>query len=162
MELAKDAPQWLALVLIALLVLAAVQDCIQLRISNLLTAAILISAIVAAAVVGPTLALWQNLVVFAALLAVGTLLFSAGMFGGGDIKLIAATGMWFNLDASWRMLLMVLLAGGLVTILIVLLRLIGWPQAMRDKVAVLRPKGGIPYGLAIAIGAIGMVLIQRG
>ena len=54
------------------------------------------AAVVAAVMAGPELALWQNLVVFLALLAVGTPMFAAGKLGGGDVKLLAAVGLWFS------------------------------------------------------------------
>ena len=85
MNLTAEAPQWLALILAILLIAAAVEDAVRLRISNLTVGLVLGAAIGAAITVGFDLRLWQNLVVFLVLLAVGTPMFAAGRLGGGDV-----------------------------------------------------------------------------
>ena len=161
MNLAVEAPQWAALLLIALLLAAAAEDAVRLRISNITVLLVIVAAVIAAIVVGPTLALWQNLAVFAALLAVGTPMFAAGKLGGGDVKLLAALGLWFNLKGALWMLLDVVLAGGVLAILIIALRSLGWSEKIRRRVVLLRPGGGIPYGVAIAAGALIAMGLQR-
>ena len=161
MNLAVEAPEWLALLLTALLVAAAAEDSVRLRISNVTVLLVIGAAVVAAIVVGPALALWQNLAVFAALLAVGTPMFAAGKLGGGDVKLLAAVGLWFNLKGALWMLLDVVLAGGILAILIIALRSLGWSEKMRRRAVILRPGGGIPYGVAIAAGALIAMALQR-
>jgi len=160
-NLAVEAPQWAALLLIALLLAAAAEDAVRLRISNITVLLVIVAAVIAAIVVGPTLALWQNLAVFAALLAVGTPMFAAGKLGGGDVKLLAALGLWFNLKGALWMLLDVVLAGGVLAILIIALRSLGWSEKIRRRVVLLRPGGGIPYGVAIAAGALIAMGLQR-
>jgi len=81
--------------------------------------------------------------------------------GGGDVKLLAATGLWFDLAGAGRMIVAVMLAGGVLAIIILLLRTIKWSQEARERVAVLRPKGGIPYGVAIACGALATLAMGR-
>ena len=154
MNLAATAPTWLSLLLVALLILAAAEDAWRMRISNLTVAAILVGAVTAAIVAGPTLALWQNLVLFAGLLAVGVPMFAARKLGGGDVKLLAASGLWFNLHGGLLMILWTVLAGGVLALLILFMRLFNWPERIRARVAVLRPGSGIPYGVAIAVGAL--------
>ena len=161
MNLAVEAPQWAALLLIALLLAAAAEDAVRLRISNITVLLAIVAAVIAAIVVGPTLALWQNLAVFAALLAVGTPMFAAGKLGGGDVKLLAALGLWFNLKGALWMLLDVVLAGGVLAILIIALRSLGWSEKIRRRVVLLQPGGGIPYGVAIAAGALIAMGLQR-
>ena len=161
MNLAVEAPQWAALLLIALLLAAAAEDAVRLRISNITVLLVIVAAVIAAIVVGPTLALWQNLAVFAALLAVGTPMFAAGKLGGGDVKLLAALGLWFNLKGALWMLLDVVLAGGVLAILIIALRSLGWSEKIRRRVVLLRPGGGIPYGVAIAAGALIAMGLER-
>ena len=104
-------------------------------------------------IVGPSWSLWQNLVVFVAILFLGTGAFAAGWLGGGDVKLLAAAGLWLDLRAaigSWP----VFMAGGLVAICLTL-----WPavsaQGNRQE------ERRIPYGIAIAVGALAMILISR-
>lgn len=161
MNLAAEAPQWLALVFMILLAAAAIQDALRLRISNITVLLVIIAAIVAAIFAGPELRLWQNLAVFAFLLAVGTPIFAAGKLGGGDVKLLAAAGLWFSLSGALTMLISVLIAGGVLALVIIILRMFGWSEAAREKAVILRPKGGIPYGVAIAAGALIAVSMQR-
>jgi prepilin peptidase CpaA len=160
-NLAAEAPQWLALLLTVLLITAAAEDATRLRISNVTVLLVIVTAVIAAIVVSPPLALWQNLSVFAALLAVGTPMFAAGKLGGGDVKLLAAVGLWFDLKGALWMLLDVVLAGGVLAILIIALRSFGWSEKMRRRAVILRPGGGIPYGVAIATGALIAMALQR-
>jgi prepilin peptidase CpaA len=160
-NLAVEAPQWLALLFTGLLLAAAVEDAVRLRISNITVLLVIVAAVIAVVVVGPTLALWQNLAVFAALLAVGTLMFAAGKLGGGDVKLLAAVGLWFDVIGALWMLFDVVLAGGVLAILIIALRSLGWSERIRRRVVLLRPGGGIPYGVAIAAGALIAMGLQR-
>ena len=161
MNLAVLAPQWLALVLAVLLIAAAVEDGIRLRISNITVALVLVGAIVAAVAVGPAIPLWQNLVVFLVLLAVGTPIFAAGKLGGGDVKLLAATGLWFDFHGALWMLICVAISGGVLAIVVLMLRMIGWSENLRTKVVLLRPKAGIPYGVAIAAGSLVAMVLER-
>jgi len=159
MNLAHAVPGWLVAILYVVLLAAAAEDGWRLRISNAFPLLIIAGAITAAILAGPTLDLWQNLLLFAGLLAVGTLLFGAGLLGGGDVKLLAACGLWFDLSAGWRMLVAVAIAGGLVAILLIAIRLlVGKPSA---KWVLLRPRGGIPYGIAIAAGTATLVALIR-
>ncbi len=162
MNLTAEAPHWLALILIALLAAASIEDAVRLRISNLISAAILAGAAAAAIIVGPELSLWQNVAVFVGLLVIGTAVFALGMMGGGDIKLLAATGLWFDLPGAFLMIMSVLIAGGLLALLLLAARLIGWSDATRERIVVLKRRGGIPYGIAIAGGATLALSIARG
>ena len=161
MNLAAEAPQWLALIVTVLLVAAAAEDAVRLRISNLIVLLVLVGALVAAVLAGPELALWKNLVVFLGLLGIGTQMFAAGKLGGGDVKLLAAVGLWFDFTAALWMILAVALAGGLLAILVLILRSFGWSEEIRRRVVLLRPGGGIPYGVAIAAGALIAMAFQR-
>lgn len=154
MNLATTAPGWLTLFLMFSLVMAAAEDAWRLRISNITCLLILAAAILAAILVGPQLALWQNIALVAGLLALGTPLFAAGKMGGGDVKLIAASGAWFDLYSGLLMLLFAMLAGGLLAFIILFLRLFEWPENARKRVRFLTPGSGIPYGVAIAAGSL--------
>jgi prepilin peptidase CpaA len=154
MNLIVLSPAWLAWLFAALLTAAAIEDGIRLRISNLLVVAVLAGALITMVLVGPGIALWQNFAVLAGLLVVGTPLFASGKMGGGDVKLLAATGLWFDLRGALLMLASVLIAGGLVALLIILVRLFGWSDSARQRIHLLRRGGGIPYGVAIGAGAL--------
>ncbi len=157
MNLLQLAPLWLIAVLAALLIAAAVEDSLRLRISNLTVAAATASAIVAAALAGPTLALWQNLLVSALLLAGGSLLFAMGKVGGGDVKLFAAVGLWTDLRQALALVAAVSIAGGLLAIVMIASHLLG----LRSKRAARDSKGGVPYAVAIAAGGLLVMAWER-
>lgn len=161
MKLAAEAPLWLALIFALLLVAGAAEDSARLRISNLTCLLILAGAIAAVAVVGPDRAVWENLAVFGILLALGIPLFAAGKFGGGDVKLLAATGSWFDLEGGLLMLITVLLAGGVLAVLIIALRTFGWSEAAQGRVQLLQVGAGVPYGVAIAVGTLLTTVMLR-
>ena len=162
MKLAAEAPLWLAVIFALLLIAAAIEDAARLRISNLICVLILAGAFLAMAVTGPVGALWQNVVVFGALLAAGTALFASGKLGGGDVKLLAAAGLWFDIRSGIVMLTSVLLAGGVLALLILALRMFDWSEGTVARVRLLRPKSGIPYGVAIAGGVLIATAMGRG
>lgn len=161
MNLVAVAPVWLILLLIGLLLAAAVEDAIRFRISNLTCLAILVAGVAGMWLAGPESALWQNFAAFVGLLIVGTPLFAAKKMGGGDIKLLAATGIWFDLQGAIILLAAVLIAGGVLAII-----LIGLRRSRRRADGGERPKlaksgGVIPYGVAISAGAIFSVALAR-
>ena len=162
MRLVAEAPLWLALILTLLLVAAAVEDAARLRISNITCLLILAASFVAIALTRPEPALWQNIVVFGALLGMGTVLFASGRLGGGDVKLLAASGLWFDIRSGIVMLVTVLLAGGILALIVLALRMFNWSEAATTRVRMLRPKGGIPYGVAIATGVLMSTAMLRG
>jgi prepilin peptidase CpaA len=154
MNLLILSPVWLAWVFVALMTAAALQDAVQLRISNLICLGVVVGALTAMWLAGPDIGLWQNFAVLAGLLVIGTPIFAAGKMGGGDVKLLAAAGLWFDLQGALVMLIWVLIAGGILALIIVLVRLFGWSDGARRRVHVLKRGGGIPYGVAIAAGTI--------
>ena len=160
MNLFESAPVWLSWVLVALLTAAALEDAIRLRISNLLCLGVLVGALVAIAATGVETSLWQNAIVFAAVLGGGTLLFARSMFGGGDVKLLAAVSLWCNLPTAFLLLTSVFLSGGILALLILAARTFA-PVGAVANVAVLRPRAGIPYGIAIAVGALLTLVLQQ-
>lgn len=150
MNLIALAPSWLIVVLCAALVAAAVEDIVRLRISNVTVLVVMAGAVVSAALAGPSFALWENAVLFVAALAIGTLLFSLGMLGGGDIKLFAALALWIDLERSLLLLLSIALVGGVLAIVFICWRILfrrGAPTASRLRL-------NLPYGVAIAAGAL--------
>lgn len=160
MNLFATAPDMILWLLIAAVLAAAIQDAIQLRISNLITIAVLILAVVAALSAGIEVAVWQNLLVFAAALAIGTVLFSRGVLGGGDVKLLAAAMLWTDLNGAIRLIASIFIFGGLLALIIVLLRTMA-PAKLSSRVSVLKPRAGIPYAIAIALGTVFMVVVSK-
>ena len=76
--------------------------------------------------------------------------FFAGMMGGGDVKLAAALALWFPPVATIKFLVLMSLAGGVLTLAVLAF------HRLRKREG--RPE--IPYGVAIAFGAIA-ILTQR-
>jgi prepilin peptidase CpaA len=79
---------------------------------------------------------------------VGVALFSAGAFGGGDVKLLAVTTLWAGPALILPFLVLTALVGGVLS-LVVLLRMQvvghGMPRTAKPNV---------PYGVAIAAGGL--------
>jgi prepilin peptidase CpaA len=154
LNLVASAPVWLLILFAIALLAAAIEDALRFRIANLTCLAVLVGAGVAAFLHGPSWALWQNAVVFAVLLTLGTLAFSAGWLGGGDVKLFAATGLWFDLRSGLALATLIFLAGGVVAICYVLSR------PLRRRLAGRSKYGQVPYGIAIAVGALAMIALN--
>ena len=153
MNLIATAPWWLAALLLVCLAAAAIEDFRRLRISNLTGAAVLAGALAAMAIAGLSLDLWQNFAVFVALLVLGTIAFGAGLMGGGDVKLLAALGLWVDLRGGVWLITAVFLAGGILALAYVLARRVRRsPRASAPA---------IPYGVAIAAGAAILMGLQR-
>jgi prepilin peptidase CpaA len=144
-NLIPNAPVWLIAILFVLLAAAAAEDFLKRRISNLTVVGVLITALVAMGMQGFSITLWQNLAVFLVLLGCGTLLFSAGKVGGGDVKLLACLGLWVNIYAGVWLLSTSLIAGGVLALVYIAAR-----RARGDRSKISK---GIPYGLAIVAGA---------
>ena len=156
MNLVSTAPVWLLAILALFLVAAAIEDGWRLRIANLTCIGIALSAVTAMALHGLSLALWQNALVFVGLLALGTAAFATGNIGGGDVKVLAATGLWFTLSAAVWLLAAVFLAGGALAAIMLSTRSIRSQLAGRGRA----PRGKIPYGIAIVAGATIVITFQ--
>jgi prepilin peptidase CpaA len=154
MNLVFLAPPWLVVVLGCILGAAAIEDALRFRISNIFPLAVIAGAVGAALIHGPSWSLWQNGVVFLALLALGTIAFSSRLLGGGDVKLFAAIGLWFDLRSAASLVALVFLAGGLVALAYLAARLFrGGGEGRKGK-------NRIPYGIAIALGALALILLD--
>jgi prepilin peptidase CpaA len=70
--------------------------------------------------------------------------FAIGAMGGGDVKLIAALGLWLLPGDFLRMLMWMALAGGLLT-----LAMLAWHKLRR-----LSEQPEIPYGVAIVAATL--------
>lgn len=71
-------------------------------------------------------------------------LFALGAMGGGDVKLIAALALWLPLEPLLRMLVVIALAGGVVTIATLV-----WHRRTHREGT---PE--IPYGVAISCAGL--------
>ena len=89
-------------------------------------------------------------------LAVGFALFQANIIGGGDAKLLAAAAVWTGVSAFVPFAFWTALAGGVLAIVLLLARKYTFMLAAAPPFVfrLLTPKTGLPYGVAILIGAI--------
>lgn len=149
------AAQLILYLLAALLAAAAFQDMAKLTIANIFPTLILLLFPVWVAVVGPEADIWMNGVNFLIIFGVGLGLFALKWLGGGDVKLFAATALWFDFAGIVPLVFYVTMAGAGVTVVLALLRRMV-PAGVKGRFgwAIFERKGPIPYGVAIAIGAI--------
>ena len=146
----KDGFSWFLLaVLASILVAAAVTDWRSRIISNRLNAAIALLAI-------PfwwasDLALWPGiglqLAMAAAIFAVLALMFSLGLMGGGDVKMAAAIALWLPPLTMFKLLLIMSLAGGVLTLALLI----------PHRIARSAGNPEIPYGIAIAFAGLWLI-----
>src|SRR5687767_7936915 len=90
----------------------------------------------------PDIALIIGVALFVFLLFAGA--FALGMMGGGDVKLIAALALWLPLMLLTKMLVVMALAGGVLTLVMVI----------RQRWLRTKDKTEVPYGVAIAAGGL--------
>jgi prepilin peptidase CpaA len=149
MNLVLTAPTWLLILLVLVLAAAAAEDAWRLRISNVTCLGVVILALIGAGVEGISANMWQNVAVFIVLLALGTFAFAFGVLGGGDVKLLAALGLWTNFQGAVWLVTAVFIGGGILAVLFIAARAIPGTRGGKK-----RHERRIPYGLAIAAGAL--------
>ena len=91
------------------------------------------------------------------LFVIGFLMFATGLFGGGDVKVIAALGLWLGPVNVLPFLTLMAVFGGILALALIIFRKIEIPQhwLKNSAIAGLHSKEeGIPYGVAIAIAAL--------
>ncbi len=89
-----------------------------------------------------------------ALLVMGVLLFTKGIIGGGDVKIIAAAGVWFGFSGLGAFLLFIALFGGVLALGILMIRKLPNKPAFLATLPWLGDDPDIPYGLAIGSAAL--------
>jgi prepilin peptidase CpaA len=140
------------------MVCAALTDLLTRKIWNRLVLALLLAYAVLAPLVGFTAhQIGGSVVVALAVLLVTVVLFSRGLFGGGDAKLAAVTSLWFGIDHTPAYLIGTALLGGAFALTILLFRMLPLPVGLRNEgwVAQLHSRGtGMPYGVALAVAAL--------
>jgi len=92
-----------------------------------------------------------------AMLVVTFTMFQLGLIGGGDAKLAAATALWLGWQLLFDYGLIASLAGGVLTVSLVILRRYDLPEKLLSVgfIAKLAQKnGGVPYGIALALAGL--------
>ena len=142
----------------ALLAASAGWDLASYTIPNFLPAALLAVFVVFAVVSGlPPSAIGLQVLAGLAGLALGFALFAFGVIGGGDAKLFAAVVLWLGFKNLMDYALMTSVFGGVLAIVLIGLRNVPMPAALSGHPSVARlhdPRSGIPYGVALAAGAL--------
>jgi prepilin peptidase CpaA len=149
-----------AVVLILVTCAAAATDIRTRRIPNLLTGAAALAAVAVHLPAGPA-AVALSIATMLAAFVVGSLAFSAGWFGGGDVKLVAVScGLVGASGATW-LVLDILVAGAVLACVSAAVR--GRLAALVRSTAAVAAHGvpleknALPYAVAIAAGSIAYV-----
>jgi prepilin peptidase CpaA len=137
---------------------AAVTDFLTMTISNRISIGLACAFVVLAPLVGFSLGeIGLSLAAACVVFLVCFGLFAANVMGGGDAKILTAASLWFGLTpALISFLVYVAYAGGVVTLLFLLLR---WRASAVLAMGIPLPHSvveakKIPYGIAIAIGGL--------
>lgn len=141
-----------------LMAYAAMSDLLTMTIPNRVSAA-LVGAFAVLAVTGGLgwAEIAEHAVVFLLVLAIGFALFSAGVIGGGDAKLAAATALWLGYGPLLEYVFNAAMFGGALALGILAMRrhplpgfAAAWPFALHlhDRSV------GMPYGVALAASAL--------
>ena len=143
---------------IGLLLYAAWSDARFLRIPNWLSMTLLVAFLPTVLLAGLSMeAIAWHFGAGVAVLVAGFILFAIGLFGGGDAKLLAVCALWLGIDHVLWLLAAVVLIGGVLSIAVILLRkgLGLWPDwLVRHLKGLFEPNAAVPYGIAIAGGAL--------
>lgn len=142
----------------ALVIIAGVHDLVTMKIPNWISIVLIAVFFPVALMVGLP---WQDVLMSTGLafgvLVAGFILFALRVIGGGDAKILAAASLWVGLSGLLYFLLYVALAGGVLSVALLVSRkwysylpVAGVPQWLSR---LMEPKGDIPYGVAIATAA---------
>jgi prepilin peptidase CpaA len=142
----------------ALMAFAAASDLFTMTISNRVSLALFAGFLVLAVLGGMNVNdLLLHVGAGAIVLAVAFGCFAMGWVGGGDAKVAASAALWFGFAHLMDYLLYASLFGGALTLLLLQFRQWPLPSALTGQAWLLRlhaKESGIPYGIALAIGAL--------
>jgi prepilin peptidase CpaA len=142
----------------ALMAFAAASDLLTMTIPNRVSLALVAGFVALALASGmATTDILSHVGAGAAVLVIAFACFAMNWVGGGDAKVAAAASLWFGFAHLLDYLVYASLFGGALTLLLLQFR--QWPLPLRlasqSWLARLHAKeSGIPYGIALAIGAL--------
>jgi len=143
----------------ALLIVAALGDLTTYRIRNWISLAMIAGFALAAPALGLSLSsIGLHVGVGATALVLGVVMFALGWIGGGDAKVFAAAGLWLGWPAAVTYAIATCIAGGGLAVGLLALRsaylrpYVVTGPAWINRLA--EPGENVPYGVAIAIGAL--------
>jgi len=142
----------------ALMAFAAASDLFTMTISNRVSLALVGGFLVLAVLSGMGLHdILSHIGAGASVLTVAFACFAMGWIGGGDAKVAAGAALWFGFGHLMNYLVYASLFGGALTLLLLQFRQWPLPYALVGQTWLLRlhaKESGIPYGIALAIGAL--------
>lgn len=148
-----DLPTLVCYALSACMLWVVVSDASHYIISNTLNL-VLLGLYVAAAIMLPVAPVLPALGAAAIVLAVGLGLFTLGLMGGGDIKLLVVLTLWTGWSATTpQFIFLTAICGGLLVFVVLFARFIApafWPVNTKPLPRLLTKKQPVPYGIAIA------------
>ena len=142
-----------------LMIIAALTDITSFTIPNRISGLLFLAFFPAALVLfRPFGEIGVDAAIFLVALVAGMGMFAAGWIGGGDAKLFAAASLWLGLAAQPTFLLVTALSGGALAVLLMNARS-SWVQpyltgAPPWLARLATPGADVPYGVAIATGAL--------
>ncbi len=146
-----------------LIIFAAISDISAYRIPNKICIG-LVALFPVHVIVSPAPVNWLSaLLVAAAVFLVGFVLFARGLVGAGDVKLLSATALWAGRPLIGQELVVMALLGGVLGAALMLVQvgrryravgLVGMLAGSGGPSAVAEPAPKLPYGIAIAAGAL--------
>jgi prepilin peptidase CpaA len=142
----------------AMMAFAAASDLLTMTIPNRVSLVLVAGFVVLALASGMTpYDMLTHVGAGAAVLVVAFGCFAMGWIGGGDAKVAAAASLWLGFAHLLNYLVCASLYGGALTLLLLQFRQWPLPHALasQDWLSRLHAKeSGIPYGIALAIGAL--------
>src|SRR5476649_2369979 len=142
----------------ALMAFAAASDLFTMTISNRVSLALLGGFLGLSVLSGMGLQdILSHLGAGAAVLAMAFICFAMGWVGGGDAKVAAGAALWFGFGHLLNYLVYASLFGGALTLLLLQFRQWPLPYPLVSQAWLLKlhnKDSGIPYGIALAIGAL--------
>src|SRR6478672_3310511 len=142
----------------ALMAFAAASDLLTMTISNRVSLLLVAGFLVMALLSGMGLhEMLSHAGAGLAVLVVAFSCFAMGWIGGGDAKVAAAAALWFGFGHTLEYLVYASLFGGALTLLLLQFRQWPLPYFVAGQAWLLRlhaKESGIPYGIALAVGAL--------
>jgi prepilin peptidase CpaA len=143
----------------ALVIAGGLKDITSYTIPNWISLALIGAFPLAALVVGlPLSAIGWQVAVGVGALAAGMTMFALGWIGGGDAKLFAAAGLWLGWPAALPFAAFTAIAGGSLAVALLGLRSAHVrpfvPSGPAWFARLAEPGENVPYGVAIAVGAL--------
>jgi prepilin peptidase CpaA len=142
----------------ALMAFAAASDLFTMTISNRVSLALVAGFLILTVAGGMGLPdILSHIGAGAAVLVVAFSCFAMGWVGGGDAKVASSVALWFGFAHLMDYLLYASVFGGALTLLLLQFRQWPLPYALTGQAWLMKlhaKESGVPYGIALAIGAL--------